>query len=280
MNLHNLNQQEINEQFLLACEKGDVHVLRKLYHSYEPHLTSFSNIYIRKMHQAFLQIFFSQQSFLNIHINNDMGLRTACKNGHTEVVRILISLTKNELQSSFDKYSSLKQFNRSFTDCLDISLSKNYTDISNLLLPLTDKDSYFSLVMQHNFLAACLEGKINVVKYMLTNPFLKEYKDSWINGEKTEFTDCNQGFIYACENNHLNIVKYLASSSDLSEHVDINLIEQKIRIKSIDVLDYLIAQFKLHKDHSFISKIDFYSESKLNNMLPEESYLNKKYKFG
>ena len=64
------------------------------------------------------------------------------------------------------------------------------------------------------FIDACKNGHLELVKYLLTSPELKEQAD--IHGQDDE------GFIWACRCGHLEIVKYLLTSAELTELVDIH----------------------------------------------------------
>ena len=64
------------------------------------------------------------------------------------------------------------------------------------------------------FIDSCSNGYLEVVKYLLTSPDLKEHADI--------DADNDYGFRLACENGHLEVVKYLLTSPDLKEHADIH----------------------------------------------------------
>jgi hypothetical protein len=269
MNFNNLNQQEINDYFLEACTRGDVNIIKQLYKSYRPNHSSFTNSKVRRIHNSFLNLFPSNSPALQIHYNDDVGIKKACEYGHINVVKFIISLQEFSSSNKVNGIDYREKINRTLTECIEICLSNSRYDIANLILPLTEQNVYFEFTMQHNFLKACLIGEFNNVRYLLTSPHLDKYKSSWLNGVQHEFGSSHQGFIYACENGHLKIVEYLTSSYELKEHVDINLVDRKIRIKSEDVLRYLVSKFKLEEDHPFVSKIDFYPQTKLNYLLEE-----------
>lgn len=269
MNFNNLNQQEIDDYFVAACTRGDLGIIKQLYQSYRPHQSNFSNTKIREIHKSFISVFSSNTPRLHIHFNDELGLKRACEHGKIDVVKFLISLPEFFSPLKSEKFNYGEQINRSLTECIEICLSKNHYSIADILLPLTEPTVYFEFTMQHNFLKACLVGDFNNVKYMLTNEHLEKYRHSWLNGTQHEFSSSHQGFIYACENGHLKIVEYLTRTHELKEHVDINKIQKKIRFKSEDVLKYLVSHFKLEEGHPFVSKIDFYPQSKLNYLLEE-----------
>ena len=64
------------------------------------------------------------------------------------------------------------------------------------------------------FRGACDKGHLEVVKYLLTSPYLKEYADIHAQDD--------YGFRWACSNRHLEVVKYLLTTPELKEHVNIH----------------------------------------------------------
>ena len=64
------------------------------------------------------------------------------------------------------------------------------------------------------FIDSCYEGRLEVVKYLLTSPDLKEHADIHAQDD--------YGFRTACVNGHLEVVKYLLTSPELKEHADIH----------------------------------------------------------
>ena len=64
------------------------------------------------------------------------------------------------------------------------------------------------------FIDSCENGYLEVVKYLLTSPELKEHADIHANNDS--------GFRLACEKGHLEIVKYLLTSADLIQHANIH----------------------------------------------------------
>ena len=80
-----------------------------------------------------------------------------------------------------------------------------------------DKNKYKTLTLKQLnevFIDSCENGYLEVVKYLLTSPDLKEHADIHANND--------YGFRLACQNGHLEIVKYLLTSADLKEHADIH----------------------------------------------------------
>ena len=70
--------------------------------------------------------------------------------------------------------------------------------------------------LNNQFINACRDGHLEVVKYLLTSPKLKKHAN--IHEEK------DSGFRWACEKGRLEVVKYLLTSAELTEHADIHAI--------------------------------------------------------
>ena len=68
--------------------------------------------------------------------------------------------------------------------------------------------------LNDQFIDACENGRLEVVKYLLTSPELTEHADI--------HTENDLGFRLACEEGRLEVVKYLLASDELTEHADIH----------------------------------------------------------
>ena len=64
------------------------------------------------------------------------------------------------------------------------------------------------------FRSACLAGHLEIVKYLLTSPELKQYADIHALND--------EGFIWACKNGHLEVVKCLIidMNIDKTTHIE------------------------------------------------------------
>jgi hypothetical protein len=98
------------------------------------------------------------------------------------------------------------------------------------------------------FVLACKSGDLSLVKYLLTNPGLKENANI--------FSGNQEGFLEACQNGYLDIVKYLLTSPELKEHVDIHYggnIGFRIAFSNgrLGVVKYLLTSPEL-KEHADI----------------------------
>ena len=68
--------------------------------------------------------------------------------------------------------------------------------------------------LNEQFIDACQNSDLDIVKYLLTSPKLTEHADIHARSD--------EGFMWACYQGHLEIVKYLMTSPELTEHADIH----------------------------------------------------------
>lgn len=68
--------------------------------------------------------------------------------------------------------------------------------------------------LNHEFHIACIQGDLNLVKYLLTSSELKQHAD--IHFEKDECV------VLACKYGQLGVLQYLLTSSDLKTHPDVH----------------------------------------------------------
>jgi ankyrin repeat protein len=118
---------------------------------------------------------------------------------------------------------------------------KNYTKLSQNKL-------------NKEFIDACENGHLEVVKYLLTSPELKKHVNIHV------FND--YGFRFACVNGHLNIVQYLLTSPDLKNHANIHSqndlgFQWACGKGHIKIVQYLLTSVDL-KDHANIHADDDY----------------------
>ena len=103
-----------------------------------------------------------------------------------------------------------------------------------------------------------LKGHLDVIKYILTSPDLKEHAD--INYKNIYGYNA---LMYACNNGNLEVVKYLLSSSDLKEHADIhdkdnngtNSLMYACYHGNLELVKYLLNSSEL-KEHADINYKD------------------------
>ena len=94
------------------------------------------------------------------------------------------------------------------------------------------------------FINSCQKGHLEIVKYLLTSPDLKEHADI--------HADNDYGFRWACSRGQLEIVQYLLTSADLKEHADIHADnDEGFRLAcangQLEIVKYLILDMSIEK---------------------------------
>jgi hypothetical protein len=191
-------------KFEKACELNDLETAKQLY---EKDLTAT----VRE---------------INLHINHELPLRIACKNGAIDVVKWLI----NETDGKTDIHIRLDEPFR-------LSCRYGYKELSEFLLSVDGKtNTHF--VDDDAFRAACGGGHLEIVKWLWDkgginlndNIIHGAFIRSCINGHKhvaewlwshDEFKDSirdafDLSFEFACRGNHLETAKYILTICDLS----------------------------------------------------------------
>ena len=98
--------------------------------------------------------------------------------------------------------------------------------------------------LNEQFIYACRDGNLEIIKYLLTSHELKENVD--IHAEN------DWGFVWSCRNGNLEVVKYLLTSAELTEHVDIHA-KDDLGFRSacyegrLEVIKYLIIDMNIEK---------------------------------
>ena len=121
---------------------------------------------------------------------------------------------------------------------------------------MINKNIYMGLNKEElngKFIQACQNGHLELVKYLLTSPDLKEHAN-------INYKDDN-GFKWACRNEHFDIVKYLTSSPDLKDKIDIHLKNDLVFVNAcangqINVIKFLLTSPEL-SEHSNLSHEGF-----------------------
>ena len=139
--------------------------------------------------------------------------------------------------------------------------------------------------LNEQFIDACAQGQLKVVKYLLTSPELKEHAD--IHDKDDE------GFIWACYQGHLEVVKYLLTSPELNEHADIHaendegficacaqgyleVIKYLIIDMNIDKKNYIETYLNENKDNKYVQQaIELFNTRDLHHQLNENIKDNK-----
>ena len=91
-----LNQEELNDQFIDACENGHLEIVKYLLTS--PELTEHANI----------------------HAENDSGFSWACDQGHLEVVKYLIIDMNIDKTTYIEKYLNEKTDNKNVQQAIEL----------------------------------------------------------------------------------------------------------------------------------------------------------------
>ena len=115
------------------------------------------------------------------------------------------------------------------------------------MIKTKDKNKYKTLTQEQLnkvFIDSCENGYLEVVKYLLTSPDLKEHADI--------HADNDNGFIDSCVNGYLEVVKYLLTSPELTEHADIHAkydlgFKWACRDGHLEVIKYLIIDMNIDK---------------------------------
>ena len=117
-------------------------------------------------------------------------------------------------KKTIELYKTLtqEQLNDVFID----SCQKGHLEIVKYLLISPDLKEHADIHADNDygFRLACEKGHLEIVKYLLTSADLKEHADI--------HADNDWGFVWACSRGHLEVVKYLLTGTDLKEHADIH----------------------------------------------------------
>ena len=143
-----------------------------------------------------------------------------------------------------EKYKKLNQeeLNEQFID----ACKNDDLDIVKYLLTSAELTEHADIHSRNDlgFIWACAQGHLELVKYLLTSPELTEHADI--------HADNDYGFIKACFYGYLEIVKYLLTSPELTEHVDIHASNDEgficaCRDGHLEVIKYLIIDMNIEK---------------------------------
>ena len=147
-------------------------------------------------------------------------------------------------KKTIELYKTLtqEQLNKVFIDsCFD-----GHLEVVKYLLTSPDLKEHANIHANNDngFINTCFDGHLEIVKYLLTSADLKEHADI--------HADNDYGFRLACENGHLEIVKYLLTSAELTEHADIHAENDEGFICAcaqgyLEVIKYLIIDMNIDK---------------------------------
>jgi hypothetical protein len=202
-NMNNLTKEELSQTFIKACQLGDFDTVKKLYEQSSDK---------RGLKLKFL----TKEVIFNAHDDKESALRAANHNGHYEIVKFFLE-EKDFIKNLEDKQLLTKLFNNSVSNgflitsknfeitTLVVPLLQEHKILNNkqiLLgfievcatediktleylaenfdiystLPLMTSNLPYSL-QEHGFIAACEEGSLESVKFLLTSPKIKERID-------------------------------------------------------------------------------------------------------
>ena len=156
-------------------------------------------------------------------------------------------MIKQELKEKYKKYNK-EQLNKQFINaCRDGRL-----EIVKYLLTSAELTEHANIHAKDDlgFIWACIKGPLEVVQYLITSDELTEHVDIHA---RNDF-----GFIWACENGHLEVVKCLI--------IDMNI------EKTIHIEKYLTE----NKDNKTVRKsIELFNTRALHHQLNENIKDNK-----
>ena len=120
--------------------------------------------------------------------------------------------------------------------------------------------------LNHELLKACINGKLEVVKYLLASPELKEHADIHYQN--------NYGWnalIYSCQYGRLDIVQYLLTSPELKEHANThdkdnegwNALIIACQYGILDIVKYLLIDYNMSIDNETMNWLQGTNEEKV-----------------
>jgi ankyrin repeat protein len=129
-----------------------------------------------------------------------------------------------------------------------------YLDIMAYILTDDKKGFIINNKQGEGFKVACACGRLDAVKYLLTNKSLHHNIDIQI--------DNNAGFRWACEYNQLEVIKYLLTSAELKVHANIHVNEDFGFTKAseqgyIEIVEYLLTNKELKSKANLNARDDY-----------------------
>lgn len=154
---------------------------------------------------------------------------------------------------------------------LEEACTYGHLDIVKYLLTSPDLKEHCDITANSHycFQQACQNGHIEVVKYMACSPELKIHSDITASN--------NLALQNACCKNHVEIVSYLLTSPDLKEHPAMDDKAQRDHAgfklacinNSLDVLQYLIFDYNIEKTEYLKFVIENYGNSEVGKMFKQ-----------
>jgi hypothetical protein len=238
--------QDLNDDFLIACEVGDIAKVKDIYNSNYP---PFKNIF-----EKFINIFNFKKPLLDIENKHELPFMGACIYGHLDIVQFLCT------QKPFLNKIS----NERLALGLASAIENNHIEIAAFILPFIKKfDHNFEDFMYSSFQSCCKKGNLDGVKYILDHLNLRKNK---------ELLNYEQGFINACESGNINIIDYFVKEINFSYSISKKATKNPknlIQIKDIDVLHYFVNELHMKKNDEFFHRLllDEKMRAVLNNAL-------------
>ena len=164
-------------------------------------------------------------------------------------------MISQELKQRYKKYNK-QQLNDGFI----WACQNGHLEIVKFLLTSPELKEHADVHAKDDlgFRVACRSGRLEVVKYLLTSPKLTKHADIHAKDDG--------GFRSACLGGHLEIVKYLLTSDELKKHADIHARNDEgfiwaCRFGHLEVIKYLIIDMNIDKT-TYIEK--YLNENKYN----------------
>ena len=144
------NKEELNKQFINACQNDDLEIVQYLLTS--PELTEHANIHAKnhegfrlaceKGHLEIVQYLLTSPELTehaDIHAQDDLGFRWACARGHLEVVKYLILDMSIEKTKHIEDYLNKNQDNKCVKEAIELFKIREFNQKLNANLEHKEK---------------------------------------------------------------------------------------------------------------------------------------------
>jgi ankyrin repeat protein len=173
---------------------------------------------------------------INIHKKRYYAFRKSCKNGHLEIVKLLLKTFPNIDIHIYDEYA------------FRMSCSYGHLEIAKLLINI-DPKIYVNVLDDRAFRLACVHGHYDVVEWLCENFLIDIYSCD------------NMAFKMSCLNGHLGIVKYLihidakSNKKRIIPYRPFSLFIKCCRKKYYDIVKLIVEYYELHFNKIFSEKL-------------------------
>jgi hypothetical protein len=251
-------QLAIDKLYIKLCEEGDIENLKGFFQLYRPKKTSANPIF-----SYFLNITQHFKASIDLHCQDDDAFKKACKNSHTEVLDYLI-----KFPNFVKNINNNKHIYYAFQQAL---ISENIP-IAKYIHSLMKKNSNYHNVLYDGFTNSCYRGKLESVKYLLTEPSIdRTSRNNWLTHLSGTQPTLLAGFIAACEGSggdgHVNIVKYLTS---LEPKLNFNELQRHLNINNIEIMQHFIFDLDLNRNDTLIKRIYYKDSIELNKLFEKK----------